>query len=409
MNRYLFKFLDVKLFFSLMLAVEIICATGCSTIASGNLTPMYSGTTNVTLLASSTANDQLFQMRLTINTLSLVNQNGQVVSLLNSSYPEFIHINGNPEPLATTSIPQGVYVKALIDSNEGGVSCMDLNTNGKLSYSSYGDNGVSLPISVLFPEPITITGNHATLLLNMMMSQSFTPLASGCAASSPGSSYSLTPDFQLTTYNPSGQPQSNMGNRLFGMEGIVSALQPSASSFTVHSVEGNSYGNSSPAGDPNAASGPTWTFATDSNTVFQGIASIAAIVANVAVDVDATIQPDGSLLATRVAVYDTNATNTSLWCGDIAEVTNTAYPSITGSSTGFYPSVSLSIGPVLSNAFTYASYAGAAFSITGQFQNLSELPFSAVFSSPIWWQGQLPRRRHAVRQTFRLLSFFSMG
>ncbi len=345
--------------------------------------------TNVVILSTSTANNLIFQMPLTINSLSLVNQNGQIVSLLRSSYPEFIHVNGNPEPLATVSIPQGVYIQAFVDSNEGGVSCIALNASGQLSYNFYGDNGISLPVSVQFPQPITITGSDATLLLNLIVSQSFRPPSTGCSSSSSSSSnYSITPNFQLTAYNPPAQISSSGGSHLAGMEGIVSDVQPSASNFTVQSVDGNNYGNGSPAGAMNAASGPSWTFVTDSNTAFQGIPGISAVVANMAVDVDAAIQPDGSLLATRVAVYDTDIANTSLWYGDIAKVSNAVNASIQGSSTGFYPAVSLSIGPMLANAFVFASYAGSAYSISGQMQNISELPFHAEFSSANMIAGQ---------------------
>ena len=79
--------------------------TGCGSLP-GPLPPAFSGNTNVTVLLSSAANDQLSEFGLTFTSLSLTNKAGKVFKLLASPQgTEFIHLNGATEPLVTASIP----------------------------------------------------------------------------------------------------------------------------------------------------------------------------------------------------------------------------------------------------------------------------------------------------------------
>jgi hypothetical protein len=89
--------------------------------AGKTLTP--SGSTAVTVVLSSTANDQLSEFDLGFTGITLTSQSGKTVTLLPTfaagSGPgtEFMHMNGMVEPLASASIPQDVYTAATVALN----------------------------------------------------------------------------------------------------------------------------------------------------------------------------------------------------------------------------------------------------------------------------------------------------
>jgi hypothetical protein len=61
-------------------AIATAFPTGCG--SSGTTPPKFSGNTAVVVLASGTANDQLFQFSVTLQSLTLTSQSGKTVSLL---------------------------------------------------------------------------------------------------------------------------------------------------------------------------------------------------------------------------------------------------------------------------------------------------------------------------------------
>ena len=98
--------------FFLIVAILAFITTGCGSLP-GPPPPAFSGNTNVTVLLSSTANDQLSQFGLTFNSLTMMNKAGKSFTLLASPQgTEFVHLNGTIEPLITVSIPEGVYTSA---------------------------------------------------------------------------------------------------------------------------------------------------------------------------------------------------------------------------------------------------------------------------------------------------------
>jgi hypothetical protein len=103
------------------------------------------------------------------------------------------------------------------------------------------------------------------------------------------------------------------------------------------------------------------------------------------IEMDLVIEPDGSLLATRVAVYDTDTTNLSLAFG----------PPIAIYSSGGYQAVypvmdTLEVeqdGQLTSLTGLY-SLNEATPQISGQLANLQSLPFIATFDSANMVDGQ---------------------
>src|SRR5271163_4834293 len=88
------------------IALAAAFASGCGGTSGAALR----GNTTVVVLASSTANDQLVEFPVTLGNLTLTSQSGKTVALFSAPVSaEFIHLNGNVEPIATVSIPQDTY------------------------------------------------------------------------------------------------------------------------------------------------------------------------------------------------------------------------------------------------------------------------------------------------------------
>jgi hypothetical protein len=95
---------------SVLALATVALATACG---SGSMStpssPVLSGNTQVTLVLSGTANDQLTEFDLGIEGISLTSQSGKMVSVLSALQgTEFIHTNGGIEPPVTVNIPQEI-------------------------------------------------------------------------------------------------------------------------------------------------------------------------------------------------------------------------------------------------------------------------------------------------------------
>jgi hypothetical protein len=128
-----FPFLPLT--FCIVLVANFI--TGCGGGGSATDTPLQ-GNTSVTLIASSTAKDQLSELTLNITGITLTNKEGKTVTLLNTrQYVEFMHLNGGIEPLTTVSIPQDVYTSATVSVSDGVPLCetVDPSSGNSGTYS----------------------------------------------------------------------------------------------------------------------------------------------------------------------------------------------------------------------------------------------------------------------------------
>jgi hypothetical protein len=100
------------------------------------------------------------------------------------------------------------------------------------------------------------------------------------------------------------------------------------------------------------------------------------------VDMDVAIQRDGSLLATRIAVYDADTTNLTASSGPLVFI-DAAQPSLLGFGVEDQgPLFRGSYGPL---PFDFES---ASFQISGQLTNLQSLPFRASFDASSIFAGQ---------------------
>jgi hypothetical protein len=363
LRRQPFRFLSASCPILLGLTMT---TTGCGAGGMSHLStaPALSGNTAVTVQLSSTANDQLSQYSMSFNSIALTSQSGKTISLLPITAPsppfsEFMHLNGLTEPLATVTVPQDVYTGATVTlSGSGGFTCVSL-LPGSLQMSFFGP-AQSATINV--PSPITITGSAMALTLDLQVSQSAT--FSSCDLQ--GATYTNTPMFNLVPVVVSPQPTNAENGKQSGIEGLIASVATTGKGFSVAVGDGTQL-------SVNAGS----------STAFQGVSGLSSLAAGMPIEMDTAIQSDGSLLATRVEVEDTDTTNMSVLSGPVLNVLDSGQViSLFGREQQGY------LFPELVGGALYYSFNNATFQTSGQFANLQSLPFVPTFGGATMFAGQ---------------------
>lgn len=349
-------------------ALAAVFATGCG--SGGSIGTTFSGNTTVVVLATSTANDQISEFLSDIDGISLTNQSGNTVNLVAAPiYAEFIHVNGRAEPLATISIPQGVYTSATVSLGLTALTCLTMDPNGVDVERGFVDTSVpASDVRVTLRAPITVTGTGMALSLNLLASKSI--IWTNCDQSDTAS-YSITPTFSVAPVAIAALPTNPTNGKLDGLEGVIASVSAGSSTFAVKSL----------ATDSLAQESAIWQVDSNASTVFQGITGPSQLSAGMPVDMDVAIQPDGSLLATRIAVYDTDTTNLSFW-GDGALM---KFPSNAQDALDWGR---LGTGPLVSADGLWWDLSTTQFGISGQINNLDSLPFQATFTRSNMVAGQ---------------------
>jgi hypothetical protein len=359
-------------------AAAIGLTTGCGSSGKKTAPPPFSGDTEVTVVVSSTANDALSQFDLDIQSLTLTSQSGTAVPVLSGNWPvEFIHLNGGIEPIVALPIPQGIYTTATAVIGSADFTCLtvmpaDSDSPGSLSEDTFAYGYTpNNQVTVTLPSPITITGDAMGLTLNLQVSQSAS-FPSTCYNAGNGiPQFSINPTFNLTPMTFAAQPTNAGNGKVNELEGEVSALGTTGSSFTLSLA---------------ALATPrrTVSISSDSYTVYQGISDFSALQVGTLVDMDGTILPDGSVLATRIATYNPTALNEMI--GPIEQLAASAqdlYSFPTGQQGQTY---SAQFGSQNLGVYSYSD--GTSYGISGQMGNVANLPFTASFNASNMVTGQ---------------------
>jgi len=345
------------------IALPLILITGCG--GSSTSTPQV-GNTVVTVLASGTANNQLSQFRLAVTSLTLANKSGKTVTVFSTpESAEFTHLNSTMEPLYATEIPQDVYTSATVTLEPSGYpECVgfDPAENDLLINGSIGSYAYPLTPVVNLPAPIAVAGAGMGLALNLQVSESI----SSFNCTSVAGSASITPTFNLTPITIVAQPTNSSNGIATGLRGLIDTVTANGTNFSV-----------------TAADGPSWQVNTGAGTEFQGISGASQIAAGLPVDMDVAIQQDGALLATRVAVYDTNTANLSVISGPLLEVS----PSVTALLTIFDQNQGPLFSGLPEGPYNF-NFSNAAFQTSDQLANLQTLPFTPSFTASNMVPGQ---------------------
>lgn len=349
------------------------CGGGAASGSGGG--PVPGQNTQVTVVVSSAANDQLVHFSLNLTGLSLTNKAGTSVPVLSTPQEvEFMHLNGGGEPLLTVSVPQDVYTSATVTVGSASFRCvayMPSDDSVDTSTYAYGYTPSS-QVTTQLPVPLTVDGDTMAVSLQMLVSQSAS-FPSTCYYTGSGiASFSITPTFNLLPMNLLAQPTNAMNGKVTALEGLVANAGAGTGGFTM-SLDGT-------------AASTIWNVTTDGSTRYQGIGSAAGLAAGMAVDLDGTLQADGSVLATRVAVVDPDATDLVVNRGPLMKIWSTvpvlyqANQQAEGSQEGPQADL-LGVGSY--------NFTNTIFSTWGGLTNVASLPFAASFGVANMVPGQM--------------------
>lgn len=357
------------------MSFAMLVSIGCGTITTPAVTkPIIQplGNTSVTLAASSTANARISEFILPLTTITLTDAAGNNVSLLPTPLAlDFIHINGTLEPLETVTVPQGTYTSATAVIGGSGFFCINYDSitiNLLIADLASGQIPAS-QININLPAPITITGSAMTLTLDLLVSQSatFAP-----CRDAPNNAYSITPTFTLGPTASPAQPLASPNPNASGLLAIIGSINTGANSFSASPI-GNYFEQSN-------ADRPSWQVTTSPTTEYQGVTSFSSLTPNMTADIDTTIQPDGSLLATRIAVYDPDTTNQTVSQGPLLFQSEYETFVIHFGVQGQGPRFGI-------NATDY-DFNNAIYQTSGELTNIPSLPFNANFAPTNMVAGQ---------------------
>jgi Domain of unknown function (DUF5666) len=354
-----------------------VLTTGCGSGGSSPSPPKFSGNTQVTVVLTSTANDQISELNLNFQGMTLTSQSGKTVSLLAAQQPsEFIHLNGAIDPLVTATVPQGIYTAATAAIPYGESVCIanGVSEGADIAMAYYNANLPASSVSVTLPSPITVTGTSMVIALNMAVSSS--AIVPNClnAGTTGFAGFTLTPTFSLAPLTLSSSPTNATNGEFLGLEGEVASLTSSKNGFNLSIAEGP-YGTR------------TISVSTASTTVFQGINNFTSLATGMFVNMDGALPADGSIAATRIAVEDPTAVN--MFTGPLLFI-DSEVPALM--LYGRQEQGPLSpAGPGGSPVYfdtPEIDFSDASFAISGQMTNLQNLPFVSSFNASNMVAGQ---------------------
>lgn len=356
---------------SLLVILVAGCGSSNSRLGGSSSLPTGANSTTIVVLATSTANDRLSQFQIQFTGISLATQSGKTVSILSTPvYPELLHLNGISEPIASAVIPRDTYTSATVALGTALFVCTSFDPTNGLQTSTFVYGQVpDSSITVTLPAPITVSGSAMGILVDLDVTKS--AAYSGCLGGT-GTSFAITPTFTVASLPISDSPTSTANGMATGMHGMIDNAPSGTGAFSVSGADGP------------GLSGVDWQVSTDGGTEFQGIASAAELAQGMPVDMDVAIQPDGSLLATRVSVYDTETVDLNVFTGPMNFV-STAYQSfslIGQEQQGYLDNTSFYSGGEPINA------RNAIFQIAGPSNRRSNLPFNASFDAATMVPGQ---------------------
>lgn len=359
-----------KLAFSLVLLATLVLGAGCGSSMQPPR-PVVTGTTNLVVQMTSTANGRFTGFEMTLSNVSLIDQTGKAVALINTPQKaEFSHVNGGATPLATVSVPQGVYTAVSVTYSDGLFEFLTpatptLGVGIQMFQAILGSQQATVEMAA----PITVSGKAMGLTLDLQESRS-----ASCVCDGVSNSFSITPVFKAVPFQIAIQPTNEQNGKIVGLSGRISAVGAGSTNITLSVDNGFSFSPS--------PSGPTLQLVLDDATAYQGVTGATSLLPGEFMDADVAVQSDGSLLATRVEVRDPQALNTMI--------------GLVFSSSSLVPVFvqegiqqqgdDLSVNPI--DALSYAFSASTRFQTSGRVAVPADLPFTASFDGSSLALGQ---------------------
>jgi hypothetical protein len=367
--------LTLFLFFTLSLVNSAILLGGCgSGMSTPIIPPPPPGPTTVAVLLSSTANDKLTNFDLSIANITLADKAGNSVVLYSNpnalapgslSATEFMHLNGVSEPLVAVSVPQGTYSAATVTAGWCDFTNVFNTPGGGLERSTYAEAQCGQGTgntTVNLPSPITISASPIVLSLNLQVPQSYTLNGMGASAT-----YTISPVFTLTPVPVFSPPTNEQNGKISEVDAQIASINATGSGFVAKTSDGFSL-----------------NVKADNSTLYQGVAGFSTLAAGTLVNMDLAIQPDASLLATRIEVDDIVAP---------AVVTGPLFPPLAqagliATNPIEHEGCAFPAGSIPECTVFFQVGSSTVFTVSGQLSNLQNLPFTPNFAAATTFTGQ---------------------
>jgi hypothetical protein len=250
------------------------CGGGSGTGVGGTQSPPPSSQPSPTAVQINLGDDpadRLVAVEVTVNSMSLIGASGGSVAVASTARPmEMMRLMGTVAPLAMASVPQGTYTGATMTFGTSTVTYVDPTTGQTVQRTMPGP----MTTSVMFSTPLVVGTSPMVINLDMNMASSVGIDTAGNASMAPA---------MTARYNPvvtgSSDPEDG------GMHGVTG---------TVSNVTGNSMMFTLMQGMPGIS------LMVNAATQFGGMDGMGMMGSGNLLSVDATLQPDGSWMATRV-------------------------------------------------------------------------------------------------------------
>jgi hypothetical protein len=304
--------------------------------------------------------DRLVAVSMTIGSMTLTKASGGTVSVVSSSTPiEIMHLMGAVDPISLMNVAQGPYSGATMNISGATVMYMDPNTMQLVQKSVSGP----MNTTVNFSPSLTIGTSPMVLNLDMNMASSVSIDQSGNVSTTPTMTATMNPCCTGSSQDPENGGIEHM---------IGSVMSFSGSSFTMSMMQ----------------SSQNIPVATGSNTQFEGMGGMGGMSNNMLVMVDATMQSDGTFMASKVQSV-MSMSNGSMAGGLVTGTTGNPVTQLTlamqdGAGSGM-------MGTFLAGTTTVEVSPSAAFNIDSDNVDMSNLPFTPVFDGTTIFKGQCVR------------------
>ncbi len=334
---------------------------GVMTACGGDGTPApvrTPGSTAVQVNLGDGPADWMPAFSMNVASMALTTSTGSVNVTDTATPMEMLDRLGTMEPMALISAPQGNYTGATMTIASCNVTNLDKDTKAMVQKTITGPFTATIP----FASNVSLGTTPLSFNFDLDLDHSVTMDGTG--------NLQFTPKFQTSTGAQTATGNNSYGSRNGGMQQMMGVVSSStANSFTIIPLQATN----------------TFTFAVNAATQFQGNASnMAMLGAGMGVLVSATLQPDGTLLATRVrASMDSGGI---MGGGIITSVSGRPATQLTlvmqnGAGAGVMTSY-------LSHILTVNLTTDTAYQIDNDRIDLTKLPFTPMFDASNIYAGQ---------------------
>jgi hypothetical protein len=263
----------------------VLLIAGCG--MSSSKTTSSSGSGMLMVAMGDATSDRIIAFALTVNSMTLTGGSNPTV-ISTPTQIEFVRNAGTFQPLVTAQLAPGTYTGATIMVSNPMIVAVDPVSHLPVQLTAALSTNT---VNVTFNSPLMISGSAVEADFDLDLANSVT--ISGTTAT-------INPMFHVSTKIVRDQDNDDFRD----VRGAVTSV--SAPNFTIASRQMTQM----------------LTFATDSNTQFDGISGLSQLTAGMIVEVDAQEQSNGTLLAKRVEVEENSADGMEVQ-GFVTSVTGT--------------------------------------------------------------------------------------